>query len=1054
MRKTLKRFFALFLCGLTLCSVCVIPVFAVDGVNGTNMIHRITMETGSDTAYVEITSESGMALYVALYDSESGQMLGVGVAEIVESVIRQEIPVTVSCKKDETTTVKAFLLDSTAFSPSCQSLTEEESETVSLTKKTVYSITAAEMLYSGEQVQAAVTVNADEQSELSVSFYADEELENISAENLHNPIATVSVETPEYCEMETLYLPVTLSLPEHFIILAELKDSSGNPVTDPYICVEYTSQYAQFREKTVEDVTAEYEGAVLNFDVDNTTNFGVLKTSVITVFVSSTENVLNVVESDPENADTDFIIPDFTYYFAYPDETVSSLQPGDCVYIDDTEYLFKVSNIYAADGVVVITPAGDAALTDFYDFLKVDLHEYDADDEGLLRFASAQASIGESVSESINWHPGGDDDITVSGELSLSNKTDIKIAFDINLLKGSYFEFSLKPTTTLTLKGFATAEKSSSDSSENEKTAKDELSVGKLKLSSPVPGLSVYIKPSLEVDLSLSGTVSVEFESKHTTGFTYTTKSGMHKADKKESSAKVDAEVKLELTIGPKIAVGVSFIDAVDASVIAQAGLKISLSESTDILTSEERDYHHACTLCLDGTAKWFLTADAKLKINLPGKNLDYNKSWNIVKFEGWIKLSNDTKDDASEEAGKFYISVLNAESSPFGGKLHIGSGSCPNKQWKTVFQAANTDDQALTGIRVDVTSQEGEEAFSGETEFFIYLYDGAYMATGTINGIDVRKEFKVDGEKQTVKLQEGRVRVYGNIADANTGAGIAGACVVAFAPGGSTAGQASANEFGNYELLLPSEITYTFKFSADSYTNKEEIRFVGGQTDFRVDASLKKAKCTVTFNANGGTTTVGTMTVDYGNSIGALPVATRDGYQFFEWNTSPDGFGMTVTADTAVVSDITVYARWRKDNTGLFTGLCHIVSSRNDSQAITVMDCSMDENYNIQMWDAAHLQEYTFIVEYVADGYYQIISSFSNKVITILGSNIVQATFTGSDDQLWRFVETGDKTAFYILSKSGLYISMSDSQPANHVNVIPGNMASDSWRLIPWLEE
>ena len=96
MSKTLKRFCALLLCVVTLCSICAIPVGAIDDSNGTYMIHSITLETGTDTAYVQITSQSGSVLCVALYDSESGQMLGIGSTEVTEPVVRQEVSLTLT----------------------------------------------------------------------------------------------------------------------------------------------------------------------------------------------------------------------------------------------------------------------------------------------------------------------------------------------------------------------------------------------------------------------------------------------------------------------------------------------------------------------------------------------------------------------------------------------------------------------------------------------------------------------------------------------------------------------------------------------------------------------------------------------------------------------------------------------------------------------------------------------------------------------------------------------------------------------------------------------
>ena len=118
-------------------------------------------------------------------------------------------------------------------------------------------------------------------------------------------------------------------------------------------------------------------------------------------------------------------------------------------------------------------------------------------------------------------------------------------------------------------------------------------------------------------------------------------------------------------------------------------------------------------------------------------------------------------------------------------------------------------------------------------------------------------------------------------------------------------------------------------------------------------------------------------------------------------------------------------------------------------------MDCYTEENYNIQMWEAADLHDYTFYVTYVGDGYYKITSRYSGLAVTILDSNIVQASYTGADTQLWKFVSSGNNGSYYIVSKyNNLYLSMSNDLPASGVNVIAhatGGTTSQQWKLVLW---
>ena len=71
----------------------------------------------------------------------------------------------------------------------------------------------------------------------------------------------------------------------------------------------------------------------------------------------------------------------------------------------------------------------------------------------------------------------------------------------------------------------------------------------------------------------------------------------------------------------------------------------------------------------------------------------------------------------------------------------------------------------------------------------------------------------------------------------------------------------------------------------------------------------MPKAKHTITFNSNGGTTNEETKIVTEGTKIGQLPVATREDYEFGGWYTEED---VEVTSDTLMGNtDITYFAHW-----------------------------------------------------------------------------------------------------------------------------------------------
>ncbi len=67
--------------------------------------------------------------------------------------------------------------------------------------------------------------------------------------------------------------------------------------------------------------------------------------------------------------------------------------------------------------------------------------------------------------------------------------------------------------------------------------------------------------------------------------------------------------------------------------------------------------------------------------------------------------------------------------------------------------------------------------------------------------------------------------------------------------------------------------------------------------------------KVTLTLDANGGTVTPGSISVEEGAAVGTLPVPNRPGYSFEGWF---DDKGIEYTADTKLAADATVTAAWK----------------------------------------------------------------------------------------------------------------------------------------------
>ena len=77
----------------------------------------------------------------------------------------------------------------------------------------------------------------------------------------------------------------------------------------------------------------------------------------------------------------------------------------------------------------------------------------------------------------------------------------------------------------------------------------------------------------------------------------------------------------------------------------------------------------------------------------------------------------------------------------------------------------------------------------------------------------------------------------------------------------------------------------------------------------------------TITFNANGGSCSTGSVKVSHGGSISNPPTASRSGYTFDGWYTSASG-GTWISPTFTFESDATVYAHWKVNRVAV--SLCY----------------------------------------------------------------------------------------------------------------------------------
>ncbi len=609
----------------------------------------------------------------------------------------------------------------------------EESEGVhgySYGGETIYSVTGIQM--DGSVV--TVTLNANSASTLRVEFL-DEQTQEV--------LATASTQTPEYCELTPVSILVESELPEYYIVRAGLYDVSGQALCNPLTSIEYTSSYAEFAALTVDDFDGQN---VLNFDNDKTNNFGVLSGDIVEVVTTTTTNSLTVTIAEGFPS---------AYTFAQPDQTVRGLQAGDKVLVtgeNEQPYLFMVAAAEAGeDGAITLTPQQDVSMTDFYDVLKVnmdvDTAEVEPDRQTKIEIIDVDDKTwSESISGTLSATIGP---LTVSGGLTGIGTVTVKMLYNAKLWSEDYFCCSI--IAKVELKADATVDVSM----DNSETIAHEFELAKIAVNTGIPGLDVYLAPTVPTEWSISAKANLLLTASTTSGFTYDTISGMQVVDMKERDAHAMMGGKATVSIGPKVGVGVSFLgDVAKADVSVQAGVEATASISADVSLTEDSTQLqetdapslHGCLLCLEGDLDWFVKANAKFSYCIiKGKLEDTPFNKEILRVSGPVVLS-------PELPGKFYISLVNYEDSMFGGKLHFDGGECPNYAWRTTVEAVSEGGKEVAA-QVTIWSKDGAMQGTGPAPYTTYLYNGEYTATAIAGEDTVTTDFTVAGEAQTVTL-------------------------------------------------------------------------------------------------------------------------------------------------------------------------------------------------------------------------------------------------------------------------------------------------------------
>lgn len=724
--------------------------------------------------------------------------------------------------------------------------------------ETIYSI--SDIAVNGSDV--IVTYSTNDVALVVVEFFSDEMIDGEwTDENLNNnialdPVATASGYTEQYGELVNITLPISGTLPEHYLVRASLFDDGHNSVGDAlatYVTAQYTGTYSRFDAQTVEDFD---EDLVINFDEDYTTNFGVLNDSVIVIpsdcrFANNQELVVEDLDDEGINPDgeeyepqLEELVPD--HLFTFPDKnavvstgedgtafTLSDLNEGDIIYIEGTTWMFKIATATINnDGSISFTQDKDTTMTDFYDVLKVDFEGVESEVSDVMPLweiidvdASGSVTIGPFQVE--NEFSNG---VELSGSISGKVTGNVTMSYDAHLFSSDYFEASFTFSTEITGKVEAEVSTGSNTDDNHEwKNVVFQVDTRKIKLPTPVTGLEIYIKPAAQIDWSLSGDVSITWTSKQTSGFKYNSDTGRTDIKKKENTVNLMAKGSAEAKIGPIIDIGVEVLGGVlSGGVVAEAGAKLTAEAEIPLNNdmTDTADSKHACGLCISAKADWYASAYVKCSYKITNHLKGDIVKLQILDFTAPITFN--------AIPGEFFVSVINSVDSPFGGNIKLGGGECTNKTYRTEFKTQDQNGQDISGIQVSVVKQGQTASKTGVSPYVVYLYEGTYTASANMDGSNVSKTVAVSGSRQTVVLSKATVdtMLEGTVVDANNNSVAIPGASVKVSRGNVVVASATTGSDGKFRVAVPNG-SLTVEISKENYVpfSSTEMVYEGDPT-------------------------------------------------------------------------------------------------------------------------------------------------------------------------------------------------------------------------------
>ena len=738
---------------------------------------------------------------------------------------------------------------------------------------TVYSISGVEM--NDKYVRSTINVNGI--CTLRVQFLT---------EDTKRVITTVSTQTPEYCELTPVSIFVGARLPEYFIIVADLLDDNGEKLCDSFTCMLYTKAYEQFANQTIHD----FEGkTVINFDEKEDKNYGVLADDVKTVVTGETTNKFTVSPQPiiPDDYDgTQEIEYENYYIFENPDEQVTDLEVGDKIYIEDTQYLFKIGSIEtSSDGTVIITENTDTQLTDFYQVLNVDI-SYDVntgrlENNGVMPIEDHNTDKGDNFPLNFSTKITPSDNIEIIGTINGIGYTKIKIIYDIEIFEENYYSVTVTKDMTFMFNAQFNIVVDNKDEVEDSTIIhKDvkKIELGKFVIPTTIPGLTLSLKPAIPVEWEISAGLEIVYTSITTSGFSFGS-DGKQEIDKKQRTLLIEAKGKATVKIGPELKFSVDFCgEVLKASLSISGGVKGTAKVEAYAFIASDADEAHICGECINIEGNWYIEVNASVSYKIiekkwEGKFVD----WDIVKVEGKNPL-------------KFYNSLINDDDSIYGGNIKFGLGECKNKVYRTDFIVKDPEGSELSNIDISVYKESGEAVDSGESPYRLYMYAGKYKAVCTVDGFEVEKTFKVEDSAQTITLNAvSNGSLSGKICKASDRITPISNATIEIYKNGALYTTKQSNSDGTYTLRLAAG-DYLVKISSDGYIDFKSYATVVADNNTYMETFLM---------IEGEEGTVGTANGKVINSLTGSGVSDVTLEILADWNNNDEDAEVITTVKT-----------------------------------------------------------------------------------------------------------------------------------------------------------